>query len=122
MRINKTQMFMRLQDPQAKEVDVPIIGTDDSVKNYEAFRASNMTHKVYQSDTQVIAVEEVQETILDARPQTDIYIDAPIAASKKILGIAVEVEDVIDKIIKVKSEYDTRLASNMTDDDKINGL
>lgn len=118
MRINKTQMFMRLQDPQAKEVDVPIIGTDDSVKNYEAFRASNMTHKVYQSDTQVIAVEEVQETILDARPQTDIYIDAPIAASKKILGIAVEVEDVTDKIIKVKSEYDTRLASNMTDDDK----
>ena len=99
-------------------MDVPVIGTSDSQKNYEAFRASNMTHKVYQSDTQVIAVEEVQETILNARPQTDIYIDAPIEASKKILGIAVEVEDVTDKIIKVKSEYDTRLVSNMTFDDK----
>jgi hypothetical protein len=98
-------MFMRLQDPQAKEVDVPLT---TSLADFEDFRANPMTHKVYQSDTQVIAVEEVQATILDARPQTDIYIDAPIAASKQVLGIAIEVEDVKDRIIKVKSEYDTR--------------
>jgi hypothetical protein len=34
------------------------------------------------------------------------------------LGIPIQVEDVTDRIIKVKSEYDTRLVSNMTDDDK----
>lgn len=89
-----------------------------SLKEYEDFRGSNMTHKVYESTTQVIAVEEVQVTILDARPQTDIYIDAPTATSKQILGIPYEVAQVEDKIIKVKSEYDTRLVSNMTDDDK----
>ena len=44
MRINKTQMFMRLQDPQAKEVDVPLTA---SVADFESFRANNMTHKVY---------------------------------------------------------------------------
>jgi hypothetical protein len=114
MRIEKTQMFMRLQDPQAKEVDVPLT---TSLLDFEDFRANNMTHKVYQSATLVIAVEEVQPTILNARPQTDIYIDAPIAASKQVLGIAIEVEDVNDRIIKVKSEYDTRLVSDMTADD-----
>jgi hypothetical protein len=58
-------MFMRLQDPQAKELDVPLTA---SLADFEDFRASNMTHKVYQSDTQVIAVEECQPTILSARP------------------------------------------------------
>ena len=65
MEIQKIQMYMREQNPQNKEVDVPLIPNQDE---FNLFRSENVTIKIYETESFNVSVDRVQDTTIDSAP------------------------------------------------------
>lgn len=68
MEIHKTELYMREQDPQAKEIDVPLMKGDG--KMFDEFKANSSSVMVVDTPNQIIGVDRVDETTLDCMTRT----------------------------------------------------
>jgi hypothetical protein len=65
MEVQKILVYMREQNPQNKEIDVPLISGQ---AEFDVFRSENVTMKMYETESFNISIDRVQDTTLDSAP------------------------------------------------------
>jgi len=75
LNAQKLQVYMRKQDPQLEQVDVPKM---DKTEDYFAFISDADTQKILETEPFAISSNNIETTILDARPEKKIYTGMPV--------------------------------------------
>ena len=103
----KNQIYMRDQDPQNSELELPTIQNE---QDYYKFISANITSKIYETEPMAIAEHKVDPIILDAQPYQNTYKGMPVRFQKKFLGYLLKFTDVKEKIAIIKPENEIRPA------------
>ena len=88
-----------------------------SEDDYYSFISESTTQKLIETTTYNIAKDNVEPTILDANPEKNIYTGKPKVGATLYLGYNFAFVDLKETLIKVSSEFQTRLAELASDDE-----
>lgn len=111
---------MREQDPQAEEVEVPLMQGDEAGDLFDEFRADASSVRVVETSLQIIGVDEIDETTLDCMPRTNTYNGIPKDGGKQFQGFPLEFVTVTERIILVFQELSERLTEKIPEEDREN--
>ena len=116
LEVVKSELYIREQDPQAEEVNVPLMEGDGTL--FDEFRANASSVRVVETSAQVIGVDYIDDTTLDCLPRTNTYNGIPKRFGLEFLGFPLEFTTFSDRIILVFQELSERLTEKYSDEER----
>jgi len=89
----------------------------DKTEDYFAFISDADTQKILETEPFAISSNNIETTILDARPEKKIYTGMPVSDLKLIAGFKTKFVDVTDLIINVSPENELLKALPASEED-----
>lgn len=116
--VEKNQMYLREQNPQNTDLDIPLVKNESA---YNSFRSEVASLKIYESQAFIIALQSHEATILESASQVNIYDGVPdkqrpMKVQLQVLEIDLAFTKIVDNIIVIEPENNVRMTVELDEE------